>query len=227
MKHKELSEKIIVITFSIAIFIIIILGSLNMMIFNKEFYYREYSKSGIYKNLPTDVDARNVTNNVLKYFRNTAELGYFTEDEKSHMRDVKDLIHVMQIIYYSAAALSIGLFYYCYRRFRHDKYHFIKILSNILLYSSIAAATFMILIFLASVFNFEIVFRIFHLIFFPQGNWMFDSSSLLITVFPEQFFFDISLRIFIYAIFQAIIFFGIGYWMRRQLKIVEKHNPFR
>jgi uncharacterized membrane protein len=62
------------------------------------------------------------------------------------------------------------------------------------------------------------------MIFFPQGNWMFSPDSLLITLFPQQFFFDIALRIFIYAMFQSAVFFGIGYWMNKQLKIVEKHN---
>jgi len=227
MKHKDFTEKIVIITFSIALVLILILGSLNMMIFNKEFYYREYSKNNVYKDLPTNIDTKNVTNNVLKYFRNTAELEYFTDTEKSHMQDVKDLIRTMQIIYYGAAAISIALFYYLYRRFRHDKFYFIKSLSKVLLYSSISAIILLILIFVMSVFNFNLLFQVFHLIFFPQGNWMFDSSSLLITIFPEQFFFDISLRIFIYAMFQSLIFFGIGYWIRRQLKIHEKHNPFR
>jgi len=61
-----------------------------------------------------------------------------------------------------------------------------------------------------SIFSFDFLFTTFHVIFFPQGNWMFDPSSLLITMFPQTFFFDISLRIFIYAMFQALIFFGIG-----------------
>jgi integral membrane protein (TIGR01906 family) len=237
-KHKSESNKsnvsrnVVITLFSIALFIIIIFGSLNMMIFNKDLYYREYSKNGVYPALSensndktTGVEtAQNITENVMKYFRNTEELKYFSSTEKSHMADVKHLIRTMQFIYYGAAILSIGLFFYCYRRYKEDRYMFIKVLSKSLLYSSITAGIFLVMIFLMTVFSFEFLFTVFHLIFFPQGNWMFDSSSMLITMFPEQFFFDISLRIFVYAFFQALIFFGMGYWMRKQLKIYEMHH---
>lgn len=229
-KHKpNVSRNVIITLFAVALFIIIIFGSLNLMIFDKQFYYKEYSKNGVYLELSEDKDtgkeiAQNITENVMKYFRNSEELKYFSETEKSHMADVKHLIRTMQFIYYGAAILSIGLFFYCYRKFKDDKYMFIRVLAKSLLYSSIAAGMFLVLIFLMSVFSFDFLFNVFHLIFFPQGNWMFDNSSMLITMFPQQFFFDISLRIFVYAMFQALIFFGMGYWMNKQLKIFEKHH---
>ncbi|HYD02673.1 MAG TPA: DUF1461 domain-containing protein, partial [Alphaproteobacteria bacterium] len=80
-------------------------------------------------------------------------------------------------------------------------------------------------IFLISIFAFDSVFYTFHQIFFPQGNWMFDSNTLLITLFPKVFFVDISLRIFVYAFFQSLIFLGIGYYIRKKLKVFEKHYP--
>jgi integral membrane protein (TIGR01906 family) len=194
------------------------------MIFNKDFYYKEYTKNNVYNSLPEGVDAKNVTENIMGYFRNIQDLKYFTADEKSHMQDVKQLIRLMQFIYYGAAAASIILFIYSYKKFKEDKFGFIRILAKSLLYSSIAAIIFLVMIFLMSVFNFDFLFTGFHMIFFPQGNWMFSPDSLLITLFPQQFFFDIALRIFIYAMFQSAVFFGIGYWMNKQLKIVEKHN---
>jgi len=227
MKHKKLHDKSIILLFSVALFIIIIFGSLNFMIFNKEFYLKEYSKNNVYENLPANVDANNVTDNIITYFRNSAELKYFTENESSHMKDVKYLIRLMQFIYYGATVISIILFVYCYQKFKDDKFEFIRVLTKSLLYSSIASIIFLVLIFLMSVFSFDFLFIGFHNIFFPQGNWMFSRDSLLITLFPQQFFFDISLRIFIYAMFQALIFLGIGYWMNKQLKIVEKHNHWK
>jgi integral membrane protein (TIGR01906 family) len=229
MKNKKIHDKSIIIIFSIALFIIILFGSFNLMIFNKDFYYREYSKTGVYVQLSDNTTyavetAHNITENVIKYFRNTEDLKYFSGDERSHMLDVKKLIRTMQFIYYGAAAITILLFFYCYRKFKEDKFDFIRILAKSLLYSSIAAIIFLLILFLLSVFSFDLTFTVFHMIFFPQGNWMFPSDSLLITLFPQQFFFDITLRIVIYAMFQALIFFGIGYWMNKQLKIHEKYN---
>jgi integral membrane protein (TIGR01906 family) len=234
-KLKIIHDKSIIIIFSVVLFIIIVFGSLNLMIFNKDFYYREYSKNNVYFKLTENTGVTrdvavdtitNATENTVNYLRGSEkELTHFTDAEKSHMSDVKHLINVMHIVYYSAAILCILLFFYTYQKFKNDKFMFTKILTKALLYSSISTIIFLIVIFLLCVFYFELVFTIFHMIFFPQGNWMFDSSSLLITMFPEQFFFDISLRIFIYAIFQALIFFGIGYWLNKQLKIIEKHHP--
>jgi integral membrane protein (TIGR01906 family) len=226
MKHlnDKTHDRIIITICTLALFIIIILGSFNLMIFNKDFYYKEYSKNGVYEELPSGIDAKNITSNILKYFRNGAELEYFTDTEKSHMQDVKELIRTMQFIYYGAAVVLLILFFYCYKKFEDDKIMFIKVLARSSLYSSIAATIILVLIFSTSVFYFEPVFATFHSIFFPQGNWMFSPDSLLITLFPQQFFFDISIRIFIYAIFQALIFFGIGYWMHKQLKMVENHH---
>jgi integral membrane protein (TIGR01906 family) len=224
MKHKEYHDKLIVILFAIALFIIIIFGSLNLMVFNKEFYYKEYSKNNVYDKLPSDIDAEAVTDNMMKYFRGKVELQYFARDEKGHMADVKHLIRTMQLIYYGAAVVCIALFVYSYNKFKEHAHEFIRIISKAALYSSIAAIIFLMLTFLMAVFSFDFLFVIFHMIFFPQGNWMFSPDSLLITLFPQQFFFDISLRIFIYAMFQALIFFGIGYWIRKQLKMIEKYH---
>jgi len=229
MKNTNWHNKTIIGVFSVTLFIIIIFGSLNLMIFNKDFYYKEYSKNNVYEKISNNktiaIDTtKNITTNIMKYFRSNAELEYFTNTEKNHMSDVKSLINIMQVVYYCAAVISIILFFYCYYTFKKEGVKFIRIITKSVLYSSIAAIIFLVSLFVMSVFYFNLLFMMFHLIFFPQGNWMFDSSSLLITLFPEQFFFDIALRIFIYALFQAIIFFGIGYYLNTQLKVYDKHH---
>jgi len=224
MKHKKHHDKVIITLFTIALVIIIIFGSLNFMIFNKEFYIKEYSKNDVYDKLPEGMDAEYITTNMFKYFRGNTELQYFTEDEKNHMEDVKHLIRTMQFMYYGAAMLCIALFIYTYRYFKEDKNMFIRIISKATIYSSIISIIFLVTIFLMAVFSFDFLFTLFHLIFFPQGNWIFSPDSLLITLFPQQFFFDISLQIFVYAMFQSLIFFGIGYWLRKQLKMVDRYK---
>lgn len=229
ISNTDTKDKIIIGVFTLTLFIIIIFGSLNLMMFNKDFYYKEYAKNGVYEKISDNkavaIDTtKNITTNIIKYFRNSAELEYFTDTEKSHMSDVKSLIHIMQAIYYSAAVLIIILFIYCSYKFKKDAIRFIRLITNSLIYSSSATIIFLISIFVMSVFYFNLMFMMFHLIFFPQGNWQFDSSSLLITLFPQQFFFDIALRIFIYALFQALVFFGIGRYLNKQLKIYDKHH---
>ena len=232
MHKSKIHNNIIIILFSIILAIIILFGSMNIIIFDKDFYYREYTKNDVYSKISTNnqnnntaVDiAHNATINIIDYFHDDAELKYFTNDEKKHMADVKILINLMTTIYYAAVVLSIILFVYCYVAFKKDKFMFVKIITRAILYSSIFLIISLLIIFLLSVFYFELLFVLFHLILFPQGNWTFDSTSFLITLFPQQFFFDITLRIFVYALFQAALFFGIGWWINKHLKIHEKHH---
>ena len=53
---------------------------------------------------------------------------------------------------------------------------------------------------------FDNVFTIFHSILFPQGNWIFEESSLLIQTFPEEFFIKIAEYIFLLSLFWGSIF---------------------
>ena len=226
MKH---ADKISISILSLAFFIIIIFGSFNVMIFNKSFYTSEYYKTGTYAKISPDENyatsfVNNVTNNIFKYFRGTEDLKYFTDDEKSHMRDVKKLIITMQIIYYAAIISTIILFFYIYKNNKKDKIFFIELISKSLIYGSIASLIFLVTIFISGVYGFESFFYAFHQIFFPQGNWMFNANSLLIILFSERFFIDISLRIFIYALFQSLVFLFIGYYIRKQVEKIHKYK---
>ena len=53
-------------------------------------------------------------------------------------------------------------------------------------------------------------FTAFHSVFFPQGNWMFSSSSLLITMYPEGFWVGMGVIWFISSLVCGILFFALG-----------------
>jgi integral membrane protein (TIGR01906 family) len=226
MKNKIYHDRIIIGIFSLVLFLVLILGSINFMIFNKEFYYSQYEKNGAYKTLGVEL-SNNITSNTLKYFHNKAELSYFTESEKSHMSDVKKIIYTTSTIYYSAIMIIMLLFFYCYRRYKNNNHSFVNIVSKSMIFGSLAAIIFLSIIFVIAVFGFDGFFIGFHEIFFPQGNWTFDNTSLLITLFPQSFFINIGLRIFLYAMFQSLIFFGIGYYIRKKINVFEKHYAHR
>jgi len=199
------------------------------MIYDKSFYYTEYSKNGVYSQLSTNRTyatsfASNVTDNVLDYFKGKSDLKYFSVDEQAHMHDVKFVISALNFIYYSSSIFFILIFIILYYIIKKEKINFVDTISKILIFGGGAALGFLIIVFLWSVFSFETLFLLMHLVFFPQGNWMFPAESLLITLFPEQFFFDIALRIFIYAIIQAIIFLAIGLWFRKQVNIGKRYR---
>jgi uncharacterized membrane protein len=185
------------------------------MIFYKGFYIQEYSRLDVYSHVSelqgigrndSVTMADDAIDNVLKYFHGSEQLRYFTPQEQSHMKDVKMLISTMNFIYYTSAIFFIIIFIILYNMLKKDLIDFIHKLSKILLYGSITSLIILIIIFL------------------PQGNWTFDATSFLITIFPEQLFIDITLRIFVFAIIQAIVFLSIGLWLRKNVRLHRKYR---
>lgn len=227
------SNTFLIIFSSFFLCCILIFGSFSLMFNYKDFYYSEYEKNNVYENVAQNNNmnitesksyVKDVTENMFGFFKGKNELKYFTDEEKSHMQDVKFVVSSINFIYYSSTIFFIAIFIILYLLSKKDKLLFIEHLSKMILYGAGAALIFLIMLFLWVVFSFETLFYLMHLLLFPQGNWMFNSSSLLITLFPEQFFFDISLRIFVYAIFQSGVFFLIGYWLRKQVKLSKKYK---
>ena len=226
------SNLFLIIISAIFLFAIIIFGSFSLNIYNKDFYLKEYQKNDVYSTISPNMSyskeyTADITDNLFGYFRGSSELRYFDENERSHLKDVKFVISGINFIYYSSAIFFIIVFVILYLLSKKDKSGFIDHLSKIILYSSIASLAFLIILFVWTVFSFETLFYLMHAILFPQGNWIFPQGSLLITLFPEQFFFDISLRIFVYAIFQSIVFLIIGLWLRKQVNLFRKFKKWR
>ena len=214
---------------TICLFSVIILGSFHLMIFYKGFYFQEYYKNGVYAKLSSNETqamtmAQNITDNIFDYFHGKAELNYFDAKEVSHMQDVKNLIALMDMMYYLSAIIFVCIFFYIYIQFNKDIMKFLEKTYSMIIYGAIAAMVFLVLFFIITVFYFEPFFIMFHLLFFPQGNWVFAPTSLLITIFPEQFFIDITLRIFVFALVQAIVFLIIGIWVRKNVRLHHKYN---
>lgn len=223
-KHNNALNVVLLFFSSLFLFLIIILGSFSVIVYDKGFFYSEYAKNKIYDKLSNNKDyaigyASNVTDNLINFLKGRDDLRYFNADEQAHMQDVKIIISALNFTYYTSALFFIILFIMAYYYYKSSKGRFLSFISRILIYGSIAAFCFLAVIFLWSVFSFESLFFLMHLVLFPQGNWTFPMDSLLITLFPEQFFFDISLRIFIYAIFQSVVFLIIGIWLRKQIKL--------
>lgn len=234
MKNNKSINFFLIILSSLFLFCILIFGSFSLMINNKSFYYYEYDKNNVYNNVAklkniniteSKIYVNNITENIFSFFKGRSELKNFNEYETSHMNDVKFIISSINFIYYSSAIFFIITFIILYLLYKNNKIIFIEHISKILIYGSSASLIFLVILFIWSVFSFESLFFLMHLTLFPRGNWMFDANSLLITLFPERFFSDMALRIFVYSIFQSIVFLLMGYWMRKQVLLYKKINP--
>ncbi len=173
---------------ALLIALVIILGSFNYHLYSTSFHgslIKKYSDNSIY--LETD---RNVTRYITGF---SSELNVdFNEKEKFHMADVKRLIMFEQFLF---IALLIGFFVLIYKgkiRLNHFK--------------KAALIMFLIAMFslIASLF-FNRFFKLFHLILFPQGNWQFSASSLMIQAYQQSFFREFFTRTIIVAVIISLM----------------------
>lgn len=96
----------------------------------------------------------------------------FTPNEVSHLQDVRTL--VVNGVFFAIIALII----------------LVSLLSTIKEKIAVYASPLLLLYSIWGVFlvDFSTIFQLFHQTFFPQGNYLFPASSLLITTYSESFF---------------------------------------
>ena len=95
----------------------------------------------------------------------------FSESANSHMLDVYWVLFVFRIVAAVSVLTLVALHKYLSMRS-------VRIVGACLVATPIVLA----------LINWDVLFRVFHLVLFPQGNWMFPANSLLIQTYPESFF---------------------------------------
>ncbi|MBI2134342.1 DUF1461 domain-containing protein [Candidatus Woesearchaeota archaeon] len=166
---------------ALMIFQIIILASFRILIFNEAYYKEGFAEFGTYER---DRNADEKLKDVLSYLEGTKQqISYpaFEEREKSHLQDVKSLIHNAITYLYALIILLAVLIAMAAR-----KKSFKPILTGLTIGTAAMLATAIILFLMNGLF--PQLFEVFHQAFFPQGNYTFPYDSTLIRLFPEAFF---------------------------------------
>ena len=121
----------------------------------------------------------------------------YTSAELSHLNDVKKVMRMVNFFFYFSLIVIILMLTY----YRKEKEELVKLLY----YGGITTLVALGSIFILSLLFFNQAFTIFHLLFFPQGNWIFPIDSLLIQTFPLDFFIGISKMIFIFGLLFGLL----------------------
>ena len=195
-------KKILIFILILTLPIVIILTNFRLIIFNQHYYAKQFSEHKVYSKIP---EADMIITNIIAYFKNKDKelnVKVFTENELSHMKDVKQLIHKVLIFYYVLLILDLLIIYII---LKNDLTNAVPVL----LFSGLIILLFSIsLYFVRNLF--PVFFIKFHEIFFPQGNWIFPESSKLVTLFPESFFYNTVFIIFFRSFIIGVIFILIA-----------------
>lgn len=130
----------------------------------------------------------------------------YTAAEISHLDDVAQAMKSAQIGLFLSGIIILTLLFY----FRRDKEQLLRLLK----YGGISTVTFILLILVALLLNFNSLFTVFHQLFFPQGNWQFAADSVLIQTFPQDFFMNVSIFIFGLAFLLGSLFILLSFYLK-------------
>lgn len=193
---------------------VILFTSLLIHVFNLDYYVKLFEENRVFDNLDRE-DAIILTVSIFDLFKHGKEIEkielknngrFFTEEEISHLYDVRTLLRKIFVSYYSCVILIVLCLPFLFEK---SLWHFIKNLGQIFtLASSIVLGLGGLLYFLSR--NFGVLFENFHLIFFPQGNYAFPEDSLIITLFPEGFFYSFFKRLVVETLILSVVFFVLG-----------------
>ena len=181
MKAKSL-QKTTKTLLIISLILLLLITPLLYFSYHEEHYDSQAKQNEVYSKLGEQT-AKEQNRNTINFLLGKEELkGNYTEAEKEHMLDVKNIYTTINII--SLICLLIIVLSIIY--FTKNKEEKQIILS--LKFSSITILIIGILLIILTLFNFQNTFTAFHNIFFPQGNWLFPYNSLLIILYPNKFF---------------------------------------
>lgn len=216
--RKIISEIILVI-----IIILLILSTFlfhfRHLLYNENFYDKEYQKNGIYEKFGRDIVWEN-TYALWDYLQGKAELEneYFSERDTAHMIDVRNLIQKTVLFFYIfGIAFVVLLVVYCILL----KKEFLHGLSRMFLYTGISLLVLLLIAFLLSS-QFSSIFTQFHYNFFSNELWMMDpAEDSLINLYPQTFFKDFVSKIFINSAICGSSYLILGLVIRQTLKRIR------
>ncbi len=130
-----------------------------------------------------------------------------TDAERSHMRDVSNLVRLLIVLWLGAAGVAVASLVVLRRDRRAMGRAFMASGGLVGSVAVVLAAFFAV--------DFDQAFLAFHEVFFPQGNFLFGPDSNLLRLFPEGFWFEASITAGIAIILSALAVLLAGWRLRR------------
>ncbi|SHH12767.1 TIGR01906 family membrane protein [Tepidibacter thalassicus] len=212
-------KKAIYYLFGFLLFLTIFLNVIQFYSFNNSFYFFEYNKNNIYKNVKYNKeDIKNITYNLTNYLksyeRNLDYKEVFGSKEMKHMKDVKKLFDIGLTVKTIVTAITSAIIIVSLKDYKNLIYFTNKSLIVINIF-------FLFICSLISL-NYYNSFTLFHKIFFDNDLWLLNpKESIIINLLPLEFFKDISMYIFITNLIINLIVIITFTYISKKIKKVK------
>lgn len=200
--HFHLPIKLLII---ILIPLAIILGVTSYLLYDESTYQQEFRKVGTYDRVP---NADQVLNSILDFFQGKDKPENLTAAETSHLYDVRSVINFFTIFFYIIIITKLTLFGLLI-------FHANKPAEDLIHITSGAGILTLVITLSLALVNFDQLFTAFHNLLFPEGSWLFSESSMLIKLFPKEFFIHFSRHIAKNTLFASgfMLTFSLILWL--------------
>ena len=109
----------------------------------------------------------------------------FDDNERLHMADVRAVFLATKLSFVAGVFIVLGVLRWTDRLLR------LRLIRDAAISAGIGVAA----IAVVAVVAFDPLFLLFHEVFFPQGNFLFGPDSNLLAVYPDEYWYGVTLRI--------------------------------
>ena len=231
-KTKKIIQWTAGVIFSLLIIFVILISSFEIVLYSDMSVYRkEYEKYEVLDELDMTMDdAMYVTREMMDYWNvnglraclQKGFLDFFNEQDRFHMREVRDIFAGglrLRTAALVAAAVSLLILYMCRADVKKILPQTYQVAVGIVLIPTAGIG-------IAAAIDFNSVFVQFHNIFFDNDLWLFDpAEDFMIRMLPEGLFYDMAFRVgSLFAGILVILFLLSLYmrWRENSRKVKEK-----
>lgn len=218
-------NRILFIIISILLNIIILLSCVQIVAYDINYYKSQYYEHDIYKRIGIEeTELIKSTQKLLDYIKGKRDnldfkanirgemVDFFSERDKMHMIDVKNLFQIGYIARNGLALIIVVIIFIL--KFNNNLK--INVGKCLLFFPIIGVIPFFILIILINI-DFNRYFTVFHEMFFNNDLWLLDPvTDRLVNIFPEEFFANTAIRILMFYFASQLVFFIVGFLKRHR-----------
>jgi hypothetical protein len=115
----------------------------------------------------------------------STERPLFGDDERAHMADVRAVFQATKVAFVAGLVLMLGVLRWTDRALR----------TRLVRDAAIVAGVGVSLLAIGAAVAFDRLFLLFHELFFPQGNFLFAPGSNLLILYPDGYWYGVTLQI--------------------------------
>ena len=241
----ERSSRIAGVIAAVGILVACLFGNIDFHAFNLNYYESEYTKLHTAENIGMSNEALfEATDALLSYIKGNrediscvqevhgVEREVFDERETAHMVDVRMLYQNARVVCFLLTGMGIAAFLFIFAVYKKKQISLDTALVSIKDgFRQVTLAFVIVVSFLVvyALIDFNRFWTVFHQIFFSNDLWLLDPRvSIMINMFPEEFFFGMVMRIvagfvICYAAIALLFYYGIQKNLKKS-NLIEKDD---